>query len=90
MYKYLPDRSELGKTTLKRQLPGAVFTACGWMVISFVFSIYMDIFKGFSTMYGSLTTLILILLWLYMCMYVILLGGELNATIERYRSGDMK
>lgn len=87
VYKYLPDRTAWGKTTLKKQLPGAIFTACGWMVISFVFSIYMDIFTGFSVMYGSLTMLILILLWLYMCMYVILLGGEVNALLERYKRG---
>ena len=69
---------------MKKQLPGAVFTACGWQLISFVFSIYLDVFTGFSTMYGSLTTIILILLWFYMCMYVILLGGEINALLERY------
>ena len=33
-------------------------------------------------MYGSLTTIILIMLWLYMCMYVILIGAELNAILE--------
>ena len=53
-------------------------------MISFVFSIYLDVFTGFSTMYGSLTTIILILLWFYMCMYVILLGGEINALLETY------
>ena len=83
VYKFLPNRKYIGKTTLKRQLPGAVFTACGWLLISFVFSMYLDIFKGFSNMYGSLTTIILIMLWLYMCMYVILLGGEVNALLER-------
>ena len=35
-------------------------------------------------MYGSMTTLILIMLWLYMCMYVILLGGEINALLDKY------
>ena len=33
-------------------------------------------------MYGSLTTIILIMLWLYVCMYIILLGGEVNAMLE--------
>ena len=33
-------------------------------------------------MYGSLTTIVLIMLWMYFCMYSILLGGELN--IEMY------
>lgn len=72
---------------MKKQLPGALFTACAWQLISFVFSIYLDIFKGFSSMYGSLTTIILLMLWLYMCMYAILLGGEVNALLERYFKG---
>lgn len=84
VYRFLPNRKERGKTTLKKQLPGALFTSCGWLVISFVFSVYLDVFTGFSTMYGSLTTIILVMLWLYMCMYVILLGGEVNALLERY------
>ena len=68
---------------MKKQLQGAIFTACAWQVISFIFSIYLDIFTGFTTMYGSLTMIILIMLWLYMCMYVILLGGEVNALLQR-------
>lgn len=84
VYRFLPNRSSEMKTTWKRQLPGAVFTACGWQLISFLFSIYLDIFRGFSSMYGSMTTLILIMLWLYMCMYVILLGGEINALLDKY------
>ena len=86
VYKFLPNRTNLSKTTMKQQLPGAVFTSCGWLLISFVFSVYLDIFTGFSSMYGSLTTIILIMLWLYFCMYVILLGGELNALLEGYGS----
>ena len=74
IYKFLPNR----KDTFRRQIPGSVFTAVAWMVISWVFSVYVDIFRGFSDMYGSLTTIVLIMLWLYCCMYSILLGGELN------------
>lgn len=84
VYKFLPNRTNMSKTTMKQQLPGAIFTSCGWLMISFVFSVYLDIFTGFSSMYGSLTTIILIMLWLYVCMYVILLGGELNALLEGY------
>lgn len=73
-YKFLPNRREL----YRKQLPGAVFAAVGWMVVSWVFSVYVDIFQGFSTMYGSLTTIVLIMLWLYFCMYSILLGAEIN------------
>ena len=74
LYKFLPNR----KDRFKKQIPGAIFTAIGWLVVSWVFSVYVDIFKGFSSMYGSLTTIVLIMLWLYFCMYSILLGGEIN------------
>lgn len=82
VYKFLPNRKNMARTTWKKQLPGAIFTACSWQLVSFVFSIYLDVFTGFSTMYGSMTTLVLFMLWLYVCMYVILLGGELNAMLE--------
>ena len=74
IYKFLPNRRD----TYKRQLPGAVFSTLGWMVISWVFSVYVDVFKGFSSMYGSLTTIMLIMMWMYFCMYIILIGAYLN------------
>ena len=84
VYKFLPNRKHKAKTTLRKQLPGVAFTAFGWQLLSFIFSVYLDVFTGFSTMYGSMTTIVLIMLWLYGCMYIILLGGELNALLERY------
>jgi len=74
IYKFLPNR----KDSLKKQIPGAIFAAIGWMIVSWIFSVYVDLFKGFSDMYGSLTTIVLIMLWMYFCMYSILLGGEIN------------
>ena len=78
LYRYLPNR----RGRFRDQLPGAMFAAVGWMVISWVFSIYLDVFKGFSNMYGSLTTIVLIMLWMYFCMYCILIGGEMNMLLE--------
>lgn len=89
VYKFLPNRKEMARTTMRKQFPGAVFTAIGWMLVSFVFSIYLNVFQGFATMYGSLTTIILFMLWLYFCMYVILLGGLLNAMIEEYERSEV-
>ena len=74
IYKFLPNR----KDSLKKQIPGAIFAAIGWMIVSWIFSVYVDLFKGFSDMYGSLKTIVLIMLWMYFCMYSILLGGEIN------------
>ncbi len=79
VYKFLPNR----KCKFLSQIPGAVFATIGWMAVSWIFSVYLDIFTGFSTMYGSLTTIILVLLWMYFCMYCILLGGEVNVRMEQ-------
>lgn len=83
IYKFLPNR----KAKLLRQLPGALVATVGCMAFSWIFSVYVDIFTGFSSMYGSLTTIVLIMLWMYFCMYCILLGGELNARLFETGSG---
>ena len=80
LYQFLPNKH----AKIKYQVPGAIFTAFGWTFMSFLFSIFMDVFKGFSNMYGSLTTIILIMLWLYFCMYILLLGSEINVLIMQH------
>ena len=74
LYKFMPGH----KITFKSQIPGAIFSSIALIVISFVFSKYLDIFKGFSITYGSLTALMLIMMWTYSCFYVIFLGAEIN------------
>lgn len=74
IYKFVPKH----KVTLKSQIPGAIFGSIGLNVVSFVFSQYLNIFKGFSITYGSLTTLILIMMWTYSCFYALFLGAEIN------------
>ena len=61
---------------------GALFTSLGWFAFSTCFSIYVDVSASFTNMYGSLTTIILVMLWLYACMYIMLIGAELNAYFE--------
>lgn len=78
LYKFMPKH----RVTFKSQIPGAVFGAIALNVISFVFSKYLDIFKGFSITYGSLTTLMLVMMWTYSCFYSLFLGAELNKEIN--------
>ena len=47
---------------------------------------YLYIFKGFSITYGSLTTLMLIMMWTYSCFYTVFLGAELNKLINNKKS----
>nr|WP_295277020.1 YihY/virulence factor BrkB family protein [uncultured Blautia sp.] len=79
LYKMLPNR----KATFKSQVPGAILIAAGWSLFSYFFSIYFDMFPGFSNMYGSLTALIMVMLWLYICMNLLLYGAEINAYFEK-------
>lgn len=78
MYKFLPNR----KANLFSQLPGAIFTSIAWMAFSFCFSIYIDNYSDFTKIYGNLTTIILVMLWLYICMYIVLIGAEINSFFE--------
>ena len=71
------------KVTFKSQIPGAIFGAIALNVISFIFSKYLDIFKGFSITYGSLTTLMLVMMWTYSCFYSLFFGAELNKEINQ-------
>lgn len=73
IYTYLPNR----KLRLKNQIPGAVFTAVAWNIFSWAFSVYVEKFNGFS-MYGSLTTIVMVMLWLYICIYLLLVGAHIN------------
>ena len=73
MYAYVPGT----KQGFKMQLPGAAFAAIGWSATTWAFSVYIDTFNGFDT-YGNLTTIIVMMLWLYAIMYIILVGAYLN------------
>lgn len=87
LYKTLPNSKEIRdrKLTFKNQLPGGIACGLAWYVFSFGISVYVDYFNGFS-MYGSLTTIVLVMLWLYFCMYIMMLCGELNVLFgERIR-----
>jgi membrane protein len=70
---------------VSHHVPGAVLSAAGWMILSYAFSLYIDRYDGFSNMYGSLTTLILIMLWLYFGMYITLIGAEFNQLLAKRR-----
>lgn len=78
VFKALPNR----KLSLKSQLPGAFICSVAWYVFSFGLSIYVDFFNGFS-MYGSLTTIVLVMLWVYFCMYIMMLSAEVNVVFNR-------
>lgn len=86
LYKLIDDK----KYTFMNHLPGALFSAVGWMGFSYFYSLYVDNFAGKSYAYGSLTTIVLLMLWIYICMYILFIGAEINVyfgkTVRYYRN----
>ena len=81
IYRFMPGN----EIPLSQHLPGAVVSSLGWFLFSYAFSVYVDDFSGFSNMYGSLTALILLMLWLYFGMYITLIGAEFNQLLVKRR-----
>jgi membrane protein len=78
IYTVIPNR----KTKLMRQMPGAMLCSGGWMGFSYAFSFYIDNYSNYASTYGSLTAVVLFMLWLYFCMYILFLGAEFNLLFE--------
>ncbi len=73
IYTYVPDK----KLHFREQLNGAGFAAVVWSVFSWGFSMYVTYFNSY-TIYGSLSIIIIVMVWMYFCMYIILIGAYLN------------
>jgi membrane protein len=78
VYKYTPSK----KLTWKETFPGALFATGGWTLTSFGFSYYVNHFGNYSKIYGSIGAIIALMTWLFLSSVIILIGGEINATIS--------
>lgn len=66
------------------QLPGAFVSAAGWSIFSWLFSTYVRMTGGYGT-YGSLSTVVAVMLWLYYCMTILLYGAVINVALAQYK-----
>ncbi len=80
MFTVLPNRDN----SFRRSLPGAVLASVGWLVFSDLFSVYVDRFAGYSSIYGSVYAVALGMLWLYCCLSILFYGGALNRLLEKW------
>ncbi|MBZ4645396.1 MAG: YihY/virulence factor BrkB family protein [Clostridia bacterium] len=85
-YRYIPNR----RLMWKEVIPGAIFATIGWILISLGFAYYVNNFGNYSRIYGSIGGAIVLLIWLFFSAMVILMGGELNATLAFDREGKEK
>ena len=78
MFTFIPNR----KGRFLVQLPGAAVSSAGWIIFSTVFSYYYENISNYSYIYGSLSILVFFMIWIYVCIYILFVGAEINKCIE--------
>jgi len=76
LYTLAPDQ----KISSKNVNYGALFTSFSWVIFTKLFSIYVTIFGKYSTFYGSISSLLVLMLWIYILAYLFVLGMILNVS----------
>ena len=86
LYHFTPCR----RMTWREVMPGATFSTLGWLLSSLGFAYYVNNFNNYSSVYGGIGAVIVLMLWLYITSIIILLGGEINALLAFERLGKEK
>ena len=73
IYAYVPDM----KLRFREQIPGAVFAAVVWSIFSWGFSVYVTYGNTYG-IYGSFSIIIIVMIWMYFCMYITMIGAWIN------------
>ena len=72
-------------TTFKQAIPGAILTTVLFVLLTYLFAIYVKDFARYNVLYGSIGTIILVMVWVNINIIMILLGNELNIAIKKVR-----
>jgi len=67
-------------------IPGTLFATFGWILISIGFSFFVNNFRNFTIIYGSLAAVVVLMIWLYVSGIILMIGGEINSVYSIYRS----
>lgn len=78
------------KRPVKTVLPGITVALFSWIILSIGFSFYVENFANYSLIYGTLGTIIILLIWLYMTSLILILGAELNSAFEKVKNKTSK
>ena len=83
VYRYAPSI----RLSFRQVLPGTIFSAVTWLLACFGFSYYANNYARYSEFYGSITAVIVLMIWLFVSSNIILIGGEINSVL-RYKIKD--
>jgi membrane protein len=84
LYNVAPNRPRF---TWRWTSVGALFATSVWAVVSLAFSLYTSDFSSYSRTYGAFAGVAILIFWLYLTGLAVLVGGEINAAIERQQEG---
>jgi membrane protein len=79
LYLVLPA----GTQNKRLSLVGAIVATLLWVVFTLLFRFYVQNFGAYNKAYGVIGAVMVLLTWMYWTMFVILIGGEINAELER-------
>jgi membrane protein len=79
LYRVAPNT----RLTLRRVLPGAVLFTAVWLIATYVFGVYVAHYASYNSTYGALGGVVILLVWFYLTAFILLVGGELNAVLEK-------
>jgi membrane protein len=82
MYYFLPNVRQ----RRRHIVPGSIVAVLGWLVAAFGFRLYVAHFAAYARTYGALGTVVVLLLWLYISALMVIVGGQINALLDRLRS----
>lgn len=85
LYRYGPSRRIAKWSWIT---PGSVIASVIWLAVSVVFSWYLSNWADYSATYGSLGAIIGMMMWIYLSLWVVLVGAEINAEIEHQTAWD--
>lgn len=72
-------------------LPGAILATIGWIATSYFFSYYISNYGNYSSTYGSIGAIIILMMWLYISAMILIICGQVNAVVfDRHRLRQMK
>lgn len=71
---------------LSQVWPGVVLSLLAWMGLSISFSYYVEHLAHYAALYGSIATIVVVLVWLYMSAAVVILGAEFTAVLQQARA----
>ena len=69
---------------------GAIFTTIGFILITSLYSYYIQEFANYSIFYGSLANIVILMLWVYLLSYVFVIGMAMNYHEELEKTGVME